>query len=205
MVFLDYPGRGGLSSEPLLTDLDQIVDGIFAKIHIDLNDNYAFYGHSMGGMVAFLTIHKIQQNQLPMPRHLFVSGNRGPKNPRRKLEFLHRASSVNFTEGLRSIGGCPEEILNNPEAMAYFEPILRSDFRALETYCYQQTLKLQIPITCMVGKEEDITEEEAWSWSEETTGHVEVIEFPGDHFFIFDASPKILALIRERNANEWMN
>jgi surfactin synthase thioesterase subunit len=82
--------------------------------------------------------------------------------------------------------------------MDFFEPILRSDFKAVETYQYSQLPKLDIPITIGYGTEEDLKEEEINAWQLECARPVEFISFPGGHFFIFDRTAEVVSMIVDR-------
>jgi surfactin synthase thioesterase subunit len=60
LVTLEYPGRGARMGEPLSTDISQIVNGLYDQIGNLLDkEEYAFYGHSMGGLVAYLLTLKV--------------------------------------------------------------------------------------------------------------------------------------------------
>lgn len=78
--------------------------------------------------------------------------------------------------------------------MDVFEPILRADFTATENFRYRQTAPFDIPITCMIGLEERTTKDEAMAWANETTAALEVIEYTGNHFFMFQHLREIFAV-----------
>jgi surfactin synthase thioesterase subunit len=89
-------------------------------------------------------------------------------------------------------------LLDDPDAMEFFEPILRADFQAFETYCYEQSDPLDIPIWVAIGTDEEATYEKAIAWQFETKREVEVVQFPGNHFFIFEHEREIVEIIANK-------
>ena len=145
-------------------------------------DEYIFYGHSMGALLAYLICQKLQEQNLPMPKKLVVSGKKAPSIPREKK--ISDLSDEEFWEEIVSLGGIPEEILNYPELIDYYLPILRHDFKLVESYQYEKKPKLNIPIDVFYGSEE-ATKEEMLGWKEETNEEVIITQMEGNHFFIF--------------------
>lgn len=92
------------------------------------------------------------------------------------------------------MGGCPEEILTNNELMVLFEPSLRADFKAIETYVYEKKNPLKIPLTVFIGNKDRVTWEDAKAWQDESAHAVDIKEFEGNHFFIFQHKKEITAL-----------
>jgi surfactin synthase thioesterase subunit len=193
----DYPGRGARLRESLLTNLDEIVHDAFIQIKHDLNTPYAIFGHSMGALVAFLLTKTIIKNNYPKPFELFLTGSRGPACVRKESTRYSLPNEL-FVKKLKEIGGCPEEVLNDDELMRFFEPILRADFKALETHQYTTKEMIDVPITVMIGKDEKISYEEVKMWRNETTKEVQIVQFSGKHFFIFEHADDIMKLILGR-------
>lgn len=190
---LDLPGRGTRIRERLETDIFRIVEGIFQQIKGQLNTPYVLYGHSMGSMLVYLLAQKIRKEKEPTPMQLFVSGRGGPacKDGRKR----HLLPQKEFRKELMDLGGMPKEVLEDDALMDFYEPILRADFQALETYNYSSSPAFDTPITVMIGKDDKTSFEEAMEWQKETVVPVNVQEFSGGHFFIFDHPKAIVKLI----------
>lgn len=75
--------------------------------------------------------------------------------------------------------------------MAIFLPIIRNDFEVSEAYEHQQGIKLNVPITVFIGNEDTVSYSEAAAWQDETNKKVNVLTYPGGHFFIFDHAAEI--------------
>ena len=187
---LDLPGRGRRFSEPLLTRLQDMADDVFRQIQGRLNGAYAVYGHSLGACIGYLLVRRIIREKRPLPRRLFVSGREGPSVPgKEKNRYLLPQSE--FMEVLKRFEGTTREVLENQELMELFEPVLRADFQALDTYVHERSEPFDIPITVMRGSDESLRRTDALRWQDETTRKIAFLEFPGGHFFIFGHAAQI--------------
>ena len=128
-----------------------------------------------------------------MPLHLFVTGCGGPQS--KKNTEKYKLPKAAFIENLKELGGVTSEIVENKYIMDYFEPIIRADFEAIETYQYEETAALEIPITCLIGSQDKVTYQDALTWKEETNGKVDIKKIPGDHFFIEQYYEEIMNLL----------
>lgn len=193
---LEVPGRGERIGDDLLPDIHLMAEDIFLQLKkYDLNKPYAIYGHSMGSILAYLVSQKIAKEQLPMPLHLILTGAAGPSWEERERD-RHLLTKTDFKKKLEEYGGSPKEVLENEELFEFFEPILRNDFQAVETYYYKKPeKKLEIPVTVMIGLSEQVKIEEARLWEQETTGAFSVRQFPGGHFFIYDYTAEVVKVI----------
>ncbi|MEI6412345.1 MAG: thioesterase domain-containing protein, partial [Bacteroidota bacterium] len=106
--------------------------------------------------------------------------------------------SAAFKAKLKSYGGFDAEILENEEAYEFFEPIIRADMQALETWQYQAQTPLDIPATVLSGTNEDITEAELRAWSLEFSGEIQFEVFEGDHFFLFEHAEAFSNILKQR-------
>lgn len=194
MITLEYPGRGSRYGEPLLKRLNDLCDDLFNQVAGRLQSPYAIYGHSMGGLLTYLLTQRIRNEQLPLPIHLFISGSRAP-SMRRDMPDYHKQPRPEFIKSLRSLGGTTDEILNNSDILELYEPILRADFEAVETYEYESCDPFNIPLTVFNGLSDRISREQAEAWQRETTFPIVLREFPGDHFFILEHTTAIASLI----------
>lgn len=194
IVPMEIPGRGVRSDEPLLTDLSLISEDIFDQIKEDLNCPYAIYGHSMGGLLGYLLAKEIVRNYLEPPQHLFVTGCIAPSIADRHL-VDHTLPRNDFFDEIKSLGGSPEEVLNDHSLIDFFEPILRADFQAVASFQYVESRAFSIPLSIAIGTEEKVTYEEAMAWQKETIHPIEVKLFPGNHFFIYEHASQIVQLM----------
>jgi surfactin synthase thioesterase subunit len=191
-IALEMPGRGKRVQEPLLYDMELLADDLFNQIKDNLSDNnYAIFGHSMGALLAYLTAVKIKESSYPLPMHLFCSGHGAPSV--KKIDLLtdepkHKLPTDKFWNYIDSLGALPPELKDHSELMDYFEPIIRADIRALESYEYKKTeSSLDIPISVFYGlSDKDTPVDGVLPWQLESKHGVTFYPLPGGHFGIFD-------------------
>ena len=188
------PGRESRFNEVSFTDLSALVDAfihIFAQM---LDRPFAFFGHSLGALVAFEAARRLNQMGLPLPRRLFLSAHSAPQCAD-KEEQIHQLSDVAFIEKLRKLQGTPEAVLKNAELMALFLPIIRADFEMRETYRYLEMAPLSCPISVFGGLEDTIPFHDLEAWRIHTTGQFTFRKVPGNHFFLQSARTHLLQAI----------
>jgi surfactin synthase thioesterase subunit len=192
---LEYPGRGARSNELPAGEINLLVEDLYQQIAGELHSApYAIYGHSLGAILAFLLARRLARSGDPLPLQLFLSGCEGPSVIKREVE-RHLLGKEDFVEELKRLKGCPDEILENEELFGYFEPIIRADFKLADTYLHEAGPPLDIPFTVITGSDEDMTDEDISAWQQESSYEVDFLRMPGDHFFLFDHSSRILSLI----------
>jgi surfactin synthase thioesterase subunit len=183
---LDLPGRGRRLREPLLVDIEAMVDNIFHQIQTEIDGKpYAIYGHSMGALLGNILTKRILSTNLSAPLHLFFSGRKAPSIP---CDFpKHSLSKKAFIAYLHEMGGFSSELLADSALMAFFEPILRADFEAVETYIHKAVPPFDVPITILHGmNDKDISHADLLLWQQETRQPIFIKQFLGGHFFIFE-------------------
>ena len=193
----ELPGRGMRISAPRLTDLCAMADDLVRELAPELNNPWLLYGHSMGGLTALLLARRLRALGLRPPEHLVVSGVEGPAVYGGKKE-RHRLPREEFRQEIKDLGGSPPEILDDDEFFRFFEPILRGDFQALETFAYRPEPPLDLGISVILGQDDNVTPEKAQAWQVETTRPLELLVWPGDHFFIFPQAPALGRLLAEK-------
>ncbi|MCZ4431403.1 thioesterase domain-containing protein [Agrobacterium sp. SOY23] len=128
------PGREAHFTKPLPRDIESLADHVAGEISGLLQAPYALFGYSMGAVVAYELLRNLSIRRLPLPHAFYILGSNAPDRVLEGREPIHIMSSEDFHQSLVEIGGTPEAILRDREAMALFEPVLRNDFRICETY-----------------------------------------------------------------------
>lgn len=199
IITLEYPGRSTRLKEPLPNDINDLTDDLFNQVKkLTVNGHYAIYGHSLGGLMAYLLTKKLSENGFPMPSNLFITGTTGPSSISRTEKKRHLLNQQDFIAEIKDLGGMPDEILDNEELLYFFEPILRSDFKISENYVYEACAPLNVQITVITGTEEDMQPEDIQLWQKESTQLVDFKRMPGKHFFIYQHSFKIMEIISRK-------
>jgi len=193
---LELPGRGKKINQPLITQIDCLVDGVFMEIADDLNKQpFAIFGHSLGALLGYLLTQRINQAGSVLPLNLFCSGRQAP-SIRQRTRLKHRLPKRQFREYLNHLGGIPKEVWEHEELLEFFEPIIRADFQAIETYEYSSMLPVDIPITILYGQNDpEMSYQDLMPWQQETKRPLTIEVFTGGHFFIYDHLAKIARLL----------
>lgn len=193
---IQLPGRGARMAEAPLSDLGEVVRQIVSVIASQPRMPFAFFGHSLGGLLAFEVARYCMLHYLPLPVHLFASGCAAPQHRDRERK-LHLLPDEELIEALKDYNGTPAEVLGNFELMALLLPLLRADFALVENYRYRPSLRLSVPITVLAGRQDaHIEEMHVDGWSKETSGPCQVHWFEGDHFFIQSERAAVIDLTR---------
>lgn len=156
---------------------------------------YAFYGHSLGAIVAFELARTIRANGLPEPVAMFVSGRRAPQLP---LSFpaLCLMPELELIEKLGEMGGMSKALLSNSKWCRYFLPTMRADLEMSDLYQYEPGLPFCYPIYAFKGNNDPIlNDHEVQAWEEQTTSKFVKIALPGAHFFTADGTEKLVSTI----------
>ena len=194
---VELAGRGRRIYEPHYESIEACVDDLFNVIRNDLNKHpYAFFGHSMGAIIAYELALKIKKNNLPEPIHIFFSGRSAPHIPDAEPEMYYLLPENEFKEKIVEIGGTPREFLDHPELMEALLPMIKNDFRIAELYKYiGEIVPLDYDISVLIGKDEDVTAEQMHEWRRVTKKICSVHYFEGEHFFINEHIEQVVKLI----------
>jgi surfactin synthase thioesterase subunit len=199
------PGRGARLFEEPPSDLDDLVAHLTGAV-ADLADRrFAFFGHSLGALVAFEVARALRRQSLPGPECLWVSGAEGPQT-RSVKHRLHHLPEDEFIEALRDYRGTPAEVLADQEMMELLSPGIRADFALSERYAYRPEPPLDLPIHVLRGDRDPYVEaDRAVGWALETTRPLREYVYRGDHFFIQPHETDIAALVVAEFAGERAN
>lgn len=179
---VQLPGREERIADFAFTSLAHLVKTLSAVLTPYMDRPFAFYGHSMGTLIAFELARELRRQNRSGPVHLFVSGRCAPHitDPDPPL---HQLSDTEFIDGVRRYNGTSEEILQNKQLMDLLLPLLRADFELCETYSCRDEVPLDCAISAYAGHHE-IASELLDDWGHQTSGQFETMILPGDHFFL---------------------
>jgi len=192
VVPVELPGRGPRLKEPRYLSVTALVETLTAIMEPVLDKPFAFFGHSMGAIIAFELARAVRRVHGLEPEILFVSGRRAPQIPDTD-PLTYDLPYQEFVLELERINGTPKEVLEHAELMQMMLPLLRADFQLVQTYEYLPDERLKCPITAFAGVEDDEeTPELLAAWKEQTSSHFAMHRLPGDHFFIRSSKTHLL-------------
>jgi len=192
------PGRESRFSEPAKESLQILADEIFLEITQFKDRKWAFFGHSMGGALAWELAIRIERQQLHNNLALLaVSGRASPELVRLSPPIYDQDDST-FIKSLGELGGTPQEVLAERELMDILMPTLRADFKAIETWVPTEGILSKTPILACGGKL-DLESESSriQGWENKTLSWFKLAEFDSNHFFIQSHRDQLLKTLKE--------
>jgi medium-chain acyl-[acyl-carrier-protein] hydrolase len=191
---VQLPGHGSRWNEPPIRTIPALVDTLVPVLLPCLRRPFAFFGHSMGAVLASEVARALAERAGVVPRHLFVSSRR-PPNMLASETNLHTLPDVELIKEVdRRYGGVPSELLNSSDLLALLIPALRADLAALETFQPSNGVLLPCPISAFGGTQDSaVPRSHLEAWRDRTDGRFRVRLFPGDHFYLDSQRAALLA------------
>ena len=195
VVAIQLPGRGSRTHEQPLSKLSELVELLGSALAGSLNEPFAFFGHSMGALVAFELARLLRREGRALPRHMFISGRSAPQLQGCHAPLYNLPTSELLQE-LHQLDGTPREVLEHPELMEMMLPILRADFSICDTYEYTEEAPLECPISAFGGFQDvDVPRENLEAWRKQTSSSFTLRMLPGNHFFLHSNETLLLNLL----------
>ncbi|WP_435544812.1 thioesterase II family protein [Actinopolyspora sp. H202] len=199
-VIVQYPGREDRINEELRVDMDELVADLTEALDPLTDKPMWFFGHSMGASVAHEVTRLLTARDRPVPEHLIVSARPGPPRQRCDDKYL---DDERLWADVREMGGTDAGLLAMPEVKAMALPMIRSDYRLIETYRARLDADLDIPLTaCFSDRDPEVGREDAEAWRTATVGPFAVESFTGGHFYLREESERaVVDWLTERTGN----
>ena len=196
---IELAGRGKRFDERPYTNVEEILNDIYASIKDKINDGqYMIFGHSMGAILAYELIHLINSKGDRKPQHVFFSGKGAPHIQAFK-ESIYTLPDDEFMKKIYSLGGTSKKLLEEKELFKIFITILKADYEAIEKYEYRdRSYKFEFPISILNGIEDKLTKGCIYQWRIHTEKECDVYDFPGGHFFVNDNIKEISEIIQSK-------
>ncbi|MGA3348992.1 MAG: alpha/beta fold hydrolase [Candidatus Sulfotelmatobacter sp.] len=196
VIGVQLPGRENRISEAPLSKLEDILTLLSTDIEPFLGLPFAFFGHSMGALIAFELACYLRREGRPQPFHLFISGRAAPHLPVRRL---HELPTAELLEHVRSFSGTADEVLQSEEMQSLFLPLLRADFSVCANHIHRQEPPLSCPITAFGGDDDPTaTPEMIRGWERQTTHAFNMHTLSGSHFFVLAAAREVVKIIDDQ-------
>ena len=194
---VQLPGRENRLKEAAFTSLPPLITSLSSALLPWLDRPFAFFGHSMGALIAFELARALRDAHGLSPSHLFVAGCRAPHLPDPDPP-IHALPEPEFVDALRRMQGTPEEVLQHPEMQSLILPLMRADMALVETYEYRESPPLDCPLAAIGGADDAQAPPEAIEpWREHTRGRFRSRILAGDHFFLRTERVRLLQAISE--------
>jgi surfactin synthase thioesterase subunit len=196
-VAVQYPGKRTGKDLSKYTGIGELADKLAEMVKPEEipGGEVAFFGHSMGALLAFELALRFESAGNPISS-LFVSASAAPGLLRRisKLE----GSDQQLLTTVAEITGANPEFLKNEQFAATLLPTLRG-LKAVAAYERPPEAVVSCPLYALMPENDELATDELVSpWRQRTTGHFEMAVFQGGHFYINENLPALSSWVEER-------
>lgn len=190
---VELPGRGARASESFSVDFEELVERLCLEHSAALDEPYALFGHSMGGLLAYGMAVRLRQWRKRLPVMLFASASPSPSS--NSWRFSRRDDDEALLSDLRHYGGTPDDVFECPEMLRSAMDALAADYAICNSFKYRGAAHLPVPMQILAGREDEIRREQLASWRHETSASLALHWFSGGHFYLRPRERDVVRLI----------
>lgn len=197
MCAVRLPGRENRLDEPFIDDMPALLDGLEGALAPLLDRPYAVFGHCSGSVMAFQLARRMRAAGKRPPSLLIASSIEAPA-VRVITDPMHLLTREELLKRFADYGGIAREVLDDPELMEIFEPVIRADYRLIERVTYEPEPPLDIPLTVIGGLHDRFVDYGALAaWRSETTERFSLHLLKSGHFVLEEAAGLVSALLED--------
>jgi surfactin synthase thioesterase subunit len=182
---VELPGRGARVVEAPIDDFDRLVATLTHELSTRLPANYAFFGHSMGALLAYGCAGALAKRRKDIPRAILVACCSAPTR-RDNDRFSRAQSDDDLIQELKNLQGTPADVFEHAELLEMTLRTLRADYRVCESFRRRDAGPLASKIHVFGGRDDDVLEGDLAAWASEASGRITLEMFDGGHFFFRD-------------------
>ena len=200
IVYCDAPGRGSeLRSRPL-DDAEALVAHFHRELAPAMDEGpFAFFGHSMGGLVAYELAVRLERQGGPAPFWLGLSSCAAPR-PGHRPEELSRYTPERLQDWLLAAGGTDRDVIRHPMVWRMLEPVLRADLRVVESWHPAAGRQpLDAALTVFGGADDALlVPEKMTGWEQHSASFTGSHLYDGGHFYLRQRPAEVVGrIVRE--------
>ncbi|MCE9603944.1 MAG: putative thioesterase [Planctomycetia bacterium] len=198
IVAMQLPGRENRHRDKLLVDMDDVAAEVAASMQGLMDLPFAFFGYSLGSLIAFETARLLRRSGRAMPKRLIVAASPAPQHEHARKPPIHLLSDADLIAEMRRFKGTPDAVFAHRELLNLLLPVIRADFELLETYRCRDDAPLAVPISALGGVDDvEVAPYALADWSEQTSAGFSMRFLPGDHFFLKTAQDQLLGILAQ--------
>ncbi len=199
-IVVALPGRESRFHEAPYQQMKPLVNDLADAVLDCLADDqlFAFFGNSMGSVIAFETLHEIRRRTGREALHLFVSACGAPHCQSILPPMAHLEDEELIREVDVRYGGIPAAVLADKEFLALALPTLRADICVIEGYRQDAPQPLKCPITAFAGrKDATVPSGQVEEWRAQTAGEFHAYFLEEGHLYLQSAREVLLHQLRQ--------
>jgi medium-chain acyl-[acyl-carrier-protein] hydrolase len=190
---VQLPGRETRLRESPVTDPPELIDQLTTDLTPWLDRDFAFFGHSLGALLAFEVTRALRRRGAALPRLFFGSGYQSPMTPNGAGRYRGLSDDEMLAQIAARYGGIPSVVASDPDLRRHYIPVLRADFALLAAYQYAPEAPLDLPLFLYNGvSDARVTAQGLQGWRSLTTGPYQERWFPGGHFYLQENRTAVL-------------
>lgn len=198
---VDIPVTLGPKESLPLSSISTVVEKLSDSLSNHDGIQFSFFGHSLGGLIAFELARSLKKRGLMQPSNIIISGCESPRK-HMSSGSVHLLDDHDLIEFIKSFNGITDEIINDKRIMHMLLPKIRADFSLAQSYLYMPSDKIDSDLVILSGREDVRSGDDfLLEWQLETSGKCDFNYFRGDHFFINENLSDIIKLINKKLIN----
>jgi len=193
---VQLPGRESRFREASHRHLDPLLAELVGTLDF-ASAPFAFFGHSLGALIAFELARELRRREKRAPLLLLVSAYPAPQLHRDRPHIAHLPDDA-MVAALREHFDVSAALLDDPDLLELALPLLRADMSVVESYVYRDEPPLDLPLVAFGGLgDPEAPEEQIRGWQAQTARAFSMRMFPGGHFFVNHDSQPVIREITE--------
>lgn len=194
VLAIQYPGHETRLSEPCIGTMELLVQQISAVLNRLPQDDFSFFGHSMGAFIAYEVA--VRLNNTKKVNHLFLSAQPAPHRQRNTCLLQ---TEEELWQELTRLSSNTSSLLDRTVFKEIFFPAIQNDYKLIYEYQNDHPLITQIPITVLLAEDDpETTLDEVMAWQELTYNYFSVRSFKGKHFYLTDQLVEVGEVIKQQ-------
>jgi surfactin synthase thioesterase subunit len=197
-IAVQYPGASGGHDHSTVPSIQELAESIYNILRRSLTSAAptAFFGHSMGALVAFEVTRRFESAGVPITA-LFVSASSAPDRMRK--EYFRDLSDDELVTFLIELSGTDPKVLGNKDFVDMILPSLRGYYGSIAGYTCGPDATVSCPIYAFMGTDDRLAPyDNVCAWSAHTTSDFAVRVFEGSHFYFADHLPDVVSDVENR-------
>jgi medium-chain acyl-[acyl-carrier-protein] hydrolase len=193
---LRLPGRESRITEEPLRDYKEAIDEITGDLINHLQKPFAFFGHSMGALLAYGVAHKLQDDFALHPSCVIVSCMAAPHTYKSAMTFSPSQQpdldDEQVIQEFKAAAAPAKDVIANQDFIKLLLPTIRADFAICDSFQDTASSQLLCHISAYGGLHDTLSRKDLEVWREETSNTFRVRMFPGGHHYLWQLEDLLL-------------
>lgn len=194
-IAVQYPGRTDRHDVPDIESIPALAADVYAMLAANeiTKTPVAFFGHSMGGLIAFEVARKFEASGAPIAA-LFLSSSPAPGHG--GYEEL-QGSDEDLLKMVSEMTGSTGQLVDG----RFGQTVLRTlrNYGAITGYKVPEGTSVNCPIYAYAAADDNaVSYQSVAAWSEFTTSEFAVRTVAGDHFYVTKAVGELVSDVEQR-------